>query len=401
MDLAFYTNFASGVAQQESQLTTLQSEVSTGIAVQSPSQNPAAFETASLATDQISALSSDTATQTNIQDQLGAVSNAYSSVTTLLDNVQSIVEQALNGTSSAENRQSLAAQVTAASTQLVSLANTAGAGGDYIFGGSRSSVQPFETEADGSIAYLGDGAQSEASIAPNISAPSLANGEVFMTGLASNGTATATAAATNTGDATLVGQGIASPATAAAFQSGASPITLSFWSSANGLTYTATQSGNTISTGAVTSGMSLQLAGLDYQLNGTPAAGDSFTISPSRPQSAFSLLQNIAATLSQSTTTPAQTAQTNQQLNESLAGLAQYQQAIITASAQNGVTLQAISTASAADTSQTTALQTEVQNATGANLPTAITQLDNTLTAVQAAMKAFSDIQSLSLFNYL
>jgi len=147
--------------------------------------------------------------------------------------------------------------------------------------------------------------------------------------------------------------------------------------------------------------MSLQVAGLDYQLNGTPAAGDSFTVSPSRPQSAFSLLQNIAATLSAASSNPAQAAQTNQQLNEDLSSLAQYQQAVVTASAQNGVTLQAVSNASASNTAQSTALQGAVQSAIGVNMPSAITQLDNTLTSVQAAMKAFSDIQSLSLFNYI
>lgn len=401
MDLAFYTNFASNLSQQESLLNTLQAQVSTGLAVQTPSQNPVAFETATFGNDQIAALASDTSTQTNIQDQLGAVNDAYSSVTALLDNVQSIVEQALNGTSSVENLKSLAAQVTAASDQLVGLANTAGAGGQYIFGGSRGAVQPFQTAADGSIVYLGDGAQSQAAIAPGLLASSLANGEVFMSGLAGNGYATATAAAANTGDAILVSQGVANPAAAAAFQSGNAPVTLSFAAGANGLTYTETQAGNVIGSGDAASGMSLQVAGLGYQLNGTPAAGDSFTISPSRPQSAFALLQNIAATLSQSAATPAQTAQTNQQLNEELAGLAQYQQAVVTASAQNGVTLQAIATASAANSSQTNVLQDAVQNAVGANMPTAITQLDNTLTSVQAALKAFSAVQSLSLFNYL
>lgn len=401
MDLAFYTNFSANLTAQENQLNTLQQQVSTGIAVSSASQNPAAYETATLGTDQISALSSDTTAQTNIQDQLGIVSDTYSSVSSLFDNVQSLLEQALNGTTSAANMQSLASQITAAGGQLLGLANTTGANGQYVFGGSRGAVQPFQTNPDGSVAYMGDGGQSQASIAPGVAVSSVANGEVFMTGLAGNGFGTVAASSSNTGDATLVSQGVSNPATASAFQSGSAPVTISFAQGASGLSYTATQNGVAIGTGSVTSGMSLQVAGLDYQLDGTPASGDSFTISPSRPQSAFSLLQNIAATLSAASSNPAQAAQTNQQLNEDLSSLAQYQQAVVTASAQNGVTLQAVATAATSNTAQSTSLQNAVQAAIGVNVPSAITQLDDTLTSVQAAMKAFSDIQSLSLFNYI
>jgi flagellar hook-associated protein 3 FlgL len=79
----------------------------------------------------------------------------------------------------------------------------------------------------------------------------------------------------------------------------------------------------------------------------------------------------------------------------------QYQQSVITAQAQNGVTLQAVTHAAASNSNQSTALQAAVQNAVGVNMPTAITTLNETVTAVQAAMKAFSSVQSLSLFQYL
>ncbi len=42
-----------------------------------------------------------------------------------------------------------------------------------------------------------------------------------------------------------------------------------------------------------------------------------------------------------------------------------------------------------------------MQNATAVDMPAAITALDQTMTALQAAMKTFGTVQSLSLFNYL
>jgi flagellar hook-associated protein 3 FlgL len=74
---------------------------------------------------------------------------------------------------------------------------------------------------------------------------------------------------------------------------------------------------------------------------------------------------------------------------------------VLTAQAQNGLTLQAVNTAAASDATQQTTAATAVQNAIGVNMPNAITNLDEALTSVQAAMKAFGTAQGLSLFNYL
>jgi flagellar hook-associated protein 3 FlgL len=403
MDLNFYTNFTQNLATQEAQLNTLQTQVSTGLKVQTPDQNPAVFETATLGQDQISALANDSTTQASIQVQLGAVTNAYSEASTLLDNVQTVVEQALNGTTSPQNLAELSTQVKSALQQLQSIANTTAPNGTFLFGGSRGSVAPFQVGASGAVEYLGDGGQSQAAITPDTQASTIANGDVFVAGLSGNGTSSIAAAASNAGTGQLLSTGIVSQAAANAFQQGNLPITLSFAAGATGTTYTATQNGATIGTGtlAVTGSTTLQLAGSAFEITGAPAAGDSFTISPSRPQSAFALLQTIATALGSAGSTPAQVAQTNQVLNNSLAGIAQYQQSVLTGQAQTGVTLQAVSAAGTSNSEQSTTEQISVQNATGVNTPVAITQLDETLTALQAAMKAFGDAQGLSLFQYI
>jgi flagellar hook-associated protein 3 FlgL len=405
MDLSFFTNFSNNIAQQEAQMNVLQQQISTGLAVQTPDQNPAAFATATMGNDQISALANDNTTQANIQVQLGSVSNTYSSVSSLLDNVQSVVEQALNGTTSAQNLNALASQVSSSSNQLLALGNTTSSNGTFLFGGSRGSVAPFQANGSGNIVYMGDGGQSQASIAPDISAATIANGSVFVSGLNGDGTSQVTANTTNTGTGQVLQEGVVNAAAAQTFQSGNAPITLSFAVSGGQTTYTATQGGATLSTGAVAQNAqgqsSVQLAGVDYQISGSPANGDSFTLAPSRPQSAFALLKTIATALSSAGSTPAQVAQTNQILNQSLAGLAQYQQGVVTAQAQTGVTLQAITNAGASNTNQSTAVQTNVQNATAVNTPVAIANLDQTLTALQAAMKAFGTAQGLSLFTYI
>jgi flagellar hook-associated protein 3 FlgL len=402
MDVSFYANFSANLAAQEAQINLLQQQIGTGLAVQTPDQNPAAYQTAAMASDQVNMLTNDNTTQADIQVQLGSVSDAYSATSSLFDNVQGVLEQALNGTASASNLNALAKQVDSASQQLYALANTTAPNGTYLFGGSRGGLAPFQQDSTGNIVYFGDGAASQASIAPDQTAGTVANGDVFVSVLAGDGTASVTAASSNAGTGQIIPQGVVNAAAASAFQQGSAAITVSFGA---GGTYTASQSGSTVASGTLTSSSTgstqVQLAGVDYEITGSPAAGDSFTLSPARPQSAFALLQNIASALSSVSSTPSQVAQTSQILNQSLATLGQYQQAITTAQAQTGVTLQAIASAATSNTSQSTQAQTTINNATATNMPVAITALEQTQTALQAAMKTFATVQSLSLFSYI
>lgn len=403
MDLSFYSNFSASLAAQEAQIGALQQQISTGLTVQTPGQNPAAYETAALGSDQVSRLANDNTTQASIQVQLGSANDAYGSMNTLLDNVQGIVEQALNGTTNSQNMNALSGQVESAAQQLLAIGNTTAPNGTYLFGGTRGDVAPFQQDASGNIVYFGDGASSQANIGEASTASTIANGTVFVSALQGDGIGAVTAGSTNTGTGQIIPEGTVNASAANAFQQGSAPITITF---GTGSSYTATQGGSTIASGTLTaaagtSGTSVQLAGVDYNITGTPASGDSFTIAPARTQSAFTLLQNIYTALANAGTTPAQVAQTNQLLNQGLAGIAQYQQAVTTAQAQNGVTLEAITATGTGNTDESTEAQTNINNATAVNTPVAIASLDQTMTALQAAMKTFGTVQNLSLFNYI
>jgi flagellin-like hook-associated protein FlgL len=134
MSASLYTNFTASVASQDALINTLEAEISTGYSVQTPDQNPAAFEVATIANDQVSGLTNDSATQNSITTQLDSVSSTYSAVSTLYDNVQSIIEQSLNGATSPQELQTLSTQISSAAQQLLGLANTTAPDGNYLFG---------------------------------------------------------------------------------------------------------------------------------------------------------------------------------------------------------------------------------------------------------------------------
>lgn len=412
MDFSFYNSFLTGLANQESQIATLQQQISTGSTVQNAAQNPAAYETAALANDQITQLNNDATTQSVIQTRLGAANSAYSSMTSLLDSVQSIVEQGLNATTNTDNLNALAGQVQSASGQLLSLGNTQLPDGSYLFGGTRGNIPPFQNDPSGNtpggIAFYGDSGQSMANISSTTAVNTLVSGNVLTSTLNGDGTSYIQANSQNTGTGQILQLGQADNAAASAFQSGSNNITISFAAAANGTTtYTATLEGQStaLATGTLNTSSGSQndvkIEGMNFQITGTPKPGDRFTISPAKPQTAFALLQNISTALSAARDTPAQVARTDQVLNQSLAELGQYQQSITVAQAQNGVTLQALTNAQTATSQQKTTAQTTIDNATAVNMPAAITALNQTMTALEASMKTFSEAQSLSLFKYL
>lgn len=426
MNFSFYSNFLNGLANQESQISTLQQQIATGSTVQNASQNPGAYEVAALANDQISQLNEDTLTQSALQTQLGSANSAYSSMNTLLSNVQSILEQSMNGATNSKNLNALSTQVQSASLQLLSIANTQLPNGNYLFGGSRGNIAPFQTDASGNIVFFGDSAQSQANIDPNTTANTLVSGDTLTSAFSGNGTSLISASSSNTGTGLVLQQGLANISEANEFQAGSNGITISFSTNANGITgYTATQVAGQFSTvngasvftptpgGASTvlktgtldttsgSPTDLTVDGMNFNITGTPANGDSFTITPSRPQTAFSLLQGISQALNSSQSTKAETSQMSQALNQYLSGIEQYQQNVTVSQAQNAVTLQAITTAQTNTNTQVNSDQTIINNATAVNMPAAITALNQTMTAVEASMKTFAEAQNLSLFKYL
>lgn len=426
MNFSFYSNFLNGLSNQEAQIALLQQQIATGTTVQTAAQNPSAYETAALANDQINQLNGNTLTQSALQTQLGAANSAYSSMNSLLDNVQSILEQSLNGTTNSKNLNALSDQVQSASQQLLSLGNTQLSNGSYLFGGSRGNIAPFQIDSSGNIAYFGDSAQSQANIDSTTTANTLVNGDLLTSALSGNGTSFITASSSNTGTGQILQQGFSNVSQANAFQAGSNGITISFSTNANGtINYTATQvagqfstvngasvftptpggSSTILSTGSLdtTSGSQtdLTVAGMNFSMTGSPTSGDSFTIAPSRPQSAFSLLQGISSVLSGAQSSKSVSAQTNQALNQYLSGIEQYQQSVTVSQAQNGITLQAVTVAQTSNTAQENYDQATINNATAVNMPAAITALNQTMTAVEASMKTFAEAQSLSLFKYL
>lgn len=167
---AMLNQFSTLTSRQD----TLQSEVSSGLSVQAPSDNPAAME------NTLDDLASS-ATQTQYSANITTLQSRATSVDGVLQSLQSITSQASeiatsggNATNSQSSLNNYADQVNELINQVVAAANTKDpATGQYLFGGTAGTTAPFTTTTDASgnvtaVTYNGNSNVNQTEIGANL-----------------------------------------------------------------------------------------------------------------------------------------------------------------------------------------------------------------------------------------
>jgi flagellar hook-associated protein 3 FlgL len=168
---SYVNSMISQVNDLSSQLDSLENQVTTGLSVQAPSDNPEAMETT---LNDLSSQSADQQYSSNIatlQSQGNSVYSVLQSLQSIVSQAQSIATEAGSGTASQTTLNEYASQVTSLIQQAVQLVNTKDPEtGQYLFGGTDSGQQPFTaaTDADGNVtgvAYQGNSSVNQVEIA--------------------------------------------------------------------------------------------------------------------------------------------------------------------------------------------------------------------------------------------
>jgi flagellar hook-associated protein 3 FlgL len=138
--------FLADLNRTETQLQQTTTNISSGIDVQKPSDDPSAiaeiFQTET-------AISNNKQTQSNLSNVSSEVNTADSALQTAVSAVQSAISLATEGassTSTADQRTTLAQQVAGIQQTLVGIANTT-ANGSYIFSGDQDTQAPYTLDS--------------------------------------------------------------------------------------------------------------------------------------------------------------------------------------------------------------------------------------------------------------
>jgi flagellar hook-associated protein 3 FlgL len=326
--------------------------------------------------------------QTNLQLEEQALSDASN----VLQNANSLAVQANSSVLTAAQRQNIASELSQDLQTLISIGNRTDSNGNYLFGGIANSTTPF-TQSGNTVSYNGASSVIQVQISEN---QSLSVGDsgatAFMNVPSGNGTFVTSAAATNTGTAAISPGSIQN-----ASQWVPDTYTLSFTDPSD---YQVTNSaGTVVASGTYKDGDTISFNGAQVSINGTPAAGDTFTIAaPAGTTSAFSSLTNLIATLNSTTLNSGQfaTAVGNaiQQINNTITNFSNV-------SASVGARLNSITTAQTTAQANQTSLKANISTITNTDYAAATTQLSTQELALQAAQESYASIAKLSLFQFL
>jgi flagellar hook-associated protein 3 FlgL len=383
------------IAKTQADLFATQNELSSGKRVNSPSDDP--VSSALISTSRASVSAQDAFSQNhsfldgelrNLESTLGSVGDAISSA-------KDAIASANNTTYTNTDRQTVAAGLIATRNQLLTLANTRGSDGQYMFSGFQSGAAPF-SQAGSTVSYSGDNGSRGVLVGPSWTIPSNSDGAtVFMNIPTGNGVFATAVDPANTGNATIDSGGITNPSLLTGHN-----YEIRIPASGTYDVYDTTLN-TLVSSGTYSSGSAISIAGMRVQLTGTPAIGDKFQINASTSQSVFATLNQAITALQTPVNNDADRAKLTDALRAASSSLDQAYNAALTQRSDVGERMTALDLAN--QTAQNAKLngQTRLSDLEDTNYADAASRLASQQTALQAALAAYSKTGAGSLFDFL
>ena len=158
VDPSYVSNLVGSLDQSQANEQQLTAELSSGVAINSLSQNPVAAGENVLLLNQIQQDDSFTQSSSLVTGQLQVADSALGSVVAQLTQAISLATSADNATMNSSDVKSIGSQISGILDEVQSLANSSYQG-QYIFAGGQTSTTPFTTSANGSpnvTTYNGD-----------------------------------------------------------------------------------------------------------------------------------------------------------------------------------------------------------------------------------------------------
>ena len=389
----YYQQAVSAMDSSQTQVSKLQEQMSSGLSLQTASDNPVAYGQVLGINQSIADVSQWQSNATSLTSSLGLEDSTLTSIQTSLQQIQTLALQANTATVNSGDRQAIAQEMQQQLNSILQQANTQDASGNYLFGGTQSGSAPFTQSATG-VSYNGNSNVNLLQLGPTSEIAAGDPGDaVFMQIKTGDGTVAASAASGNTGSASVSSATVSNSA-----QYDGGTYTVSF----SGGQYQVTDSGNNIvSSGTYTAGSAIQFRGISLTVNGTPADGDSFSVAPSTTQSLFSGIQNLINQVANPGSSDAQKAQNQTAVSSGLQFLGNAQSHITSALAGVGAREQAVTTYTTQLQARSTQLQTTLSSLQDLDYASAATQVSQAQVTLQAAEQSYVQIQGLSLFNYI
>lgn len=405
------------VSELQTALIKTQQQLSTQRRVLTPADDPIAAANVLGITQSMSINEQFATNRQNAKNLLSQEESVLQSVTGLLQDMKTLVVSAGNGTMADAQRQFLAAELRGRFDELLGLANTRDGTGNFMFGGFRISAEPFAETATG-VQYSGDQGQRMLQVGPSRHlALNDSGSKIFEYNRTGNGQFVTAAGAGNTGSG-VIGSGAAVDAAAmtghrysvdftvvpGATPSDPATTTYVVQDTDTGFYLdpaTKNWVAGPVSGSPYVSGEAIVFDGMKIDIEGAPANGDKFNVSPSSNQSIFTTLKNLLNTLEATSVGAAGQARLTNGLNTANNNIDNALDNLLEVRAAVGTRLKEIDVLDATGDDlnvQYTEAMHQLQDIDFAEVVSNFTQRQQ---ALEAAQKSFLQVSRLSLFNYI
>ena len=397
--LQLYSQSLNAMQQQTVGLQKTQLQIASGLRILKPSDDPSGAVKVLNLNSNIGMIDQFSRNSAVAQSTLSQQDSVLSNINDTLQRIRELSVQGMSPTNHDSARTDIAVEIDQRYQELIALANTRDANGEYLFAGGAGDVLPFLDNGSG-VSYQGDQTSRELPIGDGAKiAVRDAGDQVFMQIPGGDGTVQVKAGVGNKGTL-LVGQFSGS----AGFVPANYTVTFSTGAVGQPMNYTVTDSAvppNTVTTGTYQDGQSLSFAGVKMALTGTPVAGDSISVQPAQSQSVFATVKGIGSALRIPAGNNSNSAAIQNQMAQGLGNIDQALNSINDQRAAVGARLSRIDNMDSINADFKVQLETLKSGTQDLDFAEAISRFNQQTASLQAAQQAYSRTSELSLFKYL
>lgn len=402
-----YDNALRNLQSKQTALANLQENLTSGKRVVVASDDPTGAAQAERSLTRLNRIAADQRALESQRNSIATAESTLGDISDALQNFRELLVSAGNGTYTAPERKTIALQLNGLREQVLDLANRKDTNGQPLFGALASAVKPFVGPVSATPDYSFNGLPGQR-VSTEVSIPFTLDGDsAFMHQPARDGVYNVTTSTIPTGR-----------------QLSTDNVAVSNIALVNGASYsiaitgvdTTTTPGTTVVSynvtatppGTVTPQIApgypsaqqaniavVGMAGLNLNIKGTPAIGDTITVDPN--PSIFSVMDDAIRDIGGAANANASAQAVSQALHNIDIGMAR----LSAVRGQAGDLLNRADRITSNQEKRSIQLEADRSRAEDLDMIKGVSDFQNQQTGYQAALQSYAQVQKLSLFNYI